>query len=196
MLFVCHHEEDMEIKPKKENRRVAMTKRMLKDSLVELLKQKDIYHITIRELCLNADINRTTFYKYYSSQFELLNEMEDDIINVISTTINQNIRHFEQIVVLICKYFEDNLDFMRMLINNNIDNKFAQKMLSIDIVKYAFYKEAADMFTPSEIEYLYEFMQYGSFQMICHWLNKDNRESPQVLARLMKRIATRNWLLE
>ena len=35
---------------KKEDRRVLMTKRMLKDALIEILKKKDIYHISIREL--------------------------------------------------------------------------------------------------------------------------------------------------
>ncbi len=54
---------------KKEDRRIRMTKRMLKDALIELLKKKDIYHVSIRELCEAADVNRTTFYKYYGSQF-------------------------------------------------------------------------------------------------------------------------------
>ena len=62
---------------KKEDRRVRVTKRMLKDALIELLKTKDIYHISIRELCETADVNRTTFYKYYGNQFDLLADMED-----------------------------------------------------------------------------------------------------------------------
>ena len=46
---------------KKEDRRTAMTKHVLKDALIEMLKEKDIYHISIRELCERADVNRTTF---------------------------------------------------------------------------------------------------------------------------------------
>lgn len=61
---------------KKEDRRIAMTKRLLKAALIELLKEQDIYHISIRELCERADVNRTTFYKYYGSQFDLLTDME------------------------------------------------------------------------------------------------------------------------
>ncbi len=60
---------------KKEDRRIAMTKRLLKAALIELLKEQDIYHISIRELCERADVNRTTFYKYYGSQFDLLSAM-------------------------------------------------------------------------------------------------------------------------
>ena len=56
---------------KKEDRRVIMTKKLLKNALIVLLKEKDIYHISIRELCALADINRSTFYKYYGSQYDL-----------------------------------------------------------------------------------------------------------------------------
>ena len=46
---------------KKEDRRVTMTRRMLKEALTELLRETDIYHVSIRELCQRADINRTTW---------------------------------------------------------------------------------------------------------------------------------------
>ena len=47
---------------KREDRRISMTKRMLKEAMTELLREKDIYHIAVRELCERADVNRTTFY--------------------------------------------------------------------------------------------------------------------------------------
>ena len=65
----------------KEDRRITMTKRMLKNALTDMLKEKDIYHISIRELCERADVNRTTFYKHYGSQFELLDDMETDLLD-------------------------------------------------------------------------------------------------------------------
>ena len=57
---------------KKEDRRVTMTRRMLKEALTEMLRETDIYHVSIRELCQRADINRTTFYKYYRDKYDYL----------------------------------------------------------------------------------------------------------------------------
>ena len=74
---------------KKEDRRVTMTKRMLKEALTEMLREVDIYHVSIRELCQRADINRTTFYKYYGSQFDLLADMENDLVEFLSNTIRE-----------------------------------------------------------------------------------------------------------
>jgi len=111
---------------KKTDRRIIMTKRLLKESLIEILKEKDIYHVSIRELCDNADINRTTFYKYYGSQFDLLADMENDLLEFISKTVKINEDDPEKIVSSACEYLEDNIEFGRLIINNNVDPAFAQ----------------------------------------------------------------------
>ena len=64
----------------KDNRRVSMTKKIIKDTFIEMLEKKNIQRIYVRELCETADINRSTFYKYYESQYDLLTEMQNDLL--------------------------------------------------------------------------------------------------------------------
>ena len=52
----------------KDNQRVRLTKRLLQDSLIELMKTKTIYKISIKEICELAEVNRSTFYKQRSYQ--------------------------------------------------------------------------------------------------------------------------------
>lgn len=63
-----------------ESRRVQLTKTLLKTSLLELLDQKNIRQITVTELCKQADVNRSTFYAYYESPYNLMMSMENDIV--------------------------------------------------------------------------------------------------------------------
>lgn len=63
-----------------ENQRIRISKTMLKNGLLKLLKEKTLNQITVYELCQVSQINRTTFYKYYGSQEELLNEIETDFL--------------------------------------------------------------------------------------------------------------------
>ena len=65
---------------KQESRRVKMTKKMLCESLIYFLSQKDISHITIKEICDYADINRSTYYRYYQDPMDQLYKIQDDII--------------------------------------------------------------------------------------------------------------------
>ena len=62
------------------NQRIMLTKKLFNNSLIDMLQTQNIYQISIRELCQYAVINRSTFYKYYRSQFDLLSEIEQDLL--------------------------------------------------------------------------------------------------------------------
>ena len=47
-----------------DNRRVKITKKMIKDAMLELLENRPINKITVTDICKYADVNRSTFYAY------------------------------------------------------------------------------------------------------------------------------------
>ena len=63
----------------KENQRIAVTKRMLKEGLLRLLRDKDLKNIRITELCAESGVNRATFYRHYETVEDVLCELERDI---------------------------------------------------------------------------------------------------------------------
>ena len=63
------------------DRRTRYTQMVLKKSLIEWMEQKPLAKITIKELCERADINRCTFYAHYRDQYDLLQQIEDEIIS-------------------------------------------------------------------------------------------------------------------
>ena len=68
---------------KYENRRVRMTKSLIKNALLELLEQYELSNITVTAVCDTADIHRSTFYKYYTDTADLLKEIEQDYLDQI-----------------------------------------------------------------------------------------------------------------
>ena len=56
----------------KVNQRVAITKRLLKESMIQILQKKNIRQVTVSELCSRAGINRSTFYAHYSIPSDVL----------------------------------------------------------------------------------------------------------------------------
>ena len=46
------------------DRRIKYTKKVIKDTFLELMDEKDINKISISEICKISDINRATFYRY------------------------------------------------------------------------------------------------------------------------------------
>lgn len=173
---------------KKEDRRIAMTKRMLKDALIDVLREKDIYHISIRELCDRADVNRSTFYKHYGSQFDLLADMENDMLAFITRVIEKNESDAEKIISAACEYLEENLEFARLIINNNVDPSFANRLFASDVIRDSSRHRFHSGISEAEREYLYNYMTYGVFRVICMWLNKEERESPALIAKMISRL--------
>ena len=66
--------EDM----KKEDRRVRRTRKILTQALTDLLQQKQVNEITVKELTDLADMNRGTFYLYYKDIYDMLGKIQDE----------------------------------------------------------------------------------------------------------------------
>lgn len=170
----------------KMNQRIMLTKKMLKDSLTELLKTKSIYKISIRELCEKAQINRSTFYKYYGSQFDLLTEMESDIITLVTEVLSRQSDKDSHSLTEMCRYLEENIELGRLLINNNIDPQFPERIFALPQVRQLIKQVLGNRYTEAEFAYISGFLTYGAYQIIRLWINKEEgREAPEEIAALM-----------
>ncbi len=60
--------------------RIIKSKRAIRNAFAKLLSEKDINDITICEIAKLAHVNRKTFYNYYSGIYQVLDEIENEII--------------------------------------------------------------------------------------------------------------------
>ena len=75
-------EEEKKIgRDRKEDRRVRRTRTNIRRAFLELLDEKNYTQITVTELAERADINRKTFYAYYTGMEDLLFDMEKEILD-------------------------------------------------------------------------------------------------------------------
>ena len=112
----------------KEDLRIQKTRRDLRKSILELLKNNPLEKISVKEICDNAMVNRMTFYKYYEDKYLLLddalNEIKDNILNTIPnnktiTSIDEASAYYVGILEIVIKYIEDNIDFIYALEQNS-----------------------------------------------------------------------------
>lgn len=165
------------------NQRVMLTKRLLKESFAEMLAQKDIRKISIRELCEHAGINHCTFYKYYGSQYDLLQEMEDDLLQKIEQALTSYTEH--NMVQTLLGYMQDNIKIARILINNNADPLLPEKLFALPMIQQKLTQRLQTLYADNEIEYVSHFIFHGAFRLFQIWINKDRRESPREMSDLL-----------
>lgn len=106
---------------KKQDRRVLRTKRSIHSAFLELMKQKELHKITIKELSELADINRKTFYAYYDSVSAVLSDIENQIIGEFQQGIEQEKKKkpslsVSDLILCIGDMLTHNKDFIHQLV--------------------------------------------------------------------------------
>ncbi|WP_042436022.1 TetR/AcrR family transcriptional regulator [Faecalispora jeddahensis] len=180
----------------KESRKTRYTRTALQDSLFELMKEKSISQITIKELCENADINRTTFYAHYADQYDLLHKIEDETLawmqGALDSLIHQTERS-EMIKILegIFQDFIDNNRYLQILISEQGDLDF-QKQLFTLIYRQCGLSSSKPLVTGTEPygkeDYLI-FVVNGSIGLIQHWLKDGIKRSAKEMAEIIYTLA-------
>ena len=69
------------------DQRTRMTKQLIRKAFMELLREKPIHSISIRELCGLAGINRGTFYAHYKDIYDLLEQIEEEMTRDIERAL-------------------------------------------------------------------------------------------------------------
>jgi len=177
----------------KQDRRTRYTRMVLRESLMSLMEQKDIAKITIKELCQRADVNRSTFYAYYRDQYDLLRQVEDEILdelnaNLTGFDVNDSHETF-RILEKIFHFIQDNSDFCRLLLSEKGDVSFQKRVMDLYqsryIEQWLANRGEVDLET---VEYLYLYLVNGSIGVVQNWLRSGMQKTPREMAELLLRI--------
>lgn len=179
----------------RENQRVMLTKQLLQNAFLRLLKSKSIHTISIRELCLEAGINRTTFYNHYGSQYDLLADISQRFLDSIAGKLDSgdvdNHESAQQRVTLVLAYLQENLELSRLLMNNNVDPTFAERIFSLPKIIDMLNIALSDCADSRERDAIISFAVHGSYRLLLEWINQENRLPPAQQTELILGLARR-----
>ena len=114
---------------KKEDRRVRKTKKALRETLAELLMDKSIQNITVKELTDKADIHRSTFYANFKDIYDLYSQMEDFVIQEVSDMLSTEYDFDTRVFFgVLFKYIADNKKVCRLLLGGSVNNTFINRI--------------------------------------------------------------------
>ena len=179
----------------KENQRVMLTKQLLSDAFLQMLKETPIHAISIRQLCERAGINRTTFYHHYGSQYDLLSDISgrflDEIDERLSAVDAENRESVQERVTMVLEYFDDNPELSRMLLNNNLDPQFAERIFALPRISDLLQAALKNCTDPCWSRAVTSFAIHGSYRLLQEWIDQDDRLAPEEQAGLILSLARR-----
>lgn len=178
----------------KENQRIVVTKKMLKDALFQLLKKKDIDHISVKELCETAGINRSTFYRHYDSQYALMEEIIDHLAKMViecNETISKDNAQSNASIKKVIEYFYTHREESFLFIQNPaLLAKLLAKVQPFHEgnMETALQSKRYSGYTENEREYIAAFVMEGSVAIQKKWMLSGMRESPDEISELILKI--------
>ena len=170
-----------------------LTKQLLRNALLKLLQKTPLHAISIRELCHEAGINRTTFYNHYGSQYDLLKDISqrfiDSIAAHLSSEDSDDRESIHRRVATVFEYIAKNRELAVLLLNNNIDPGFAERIFSLQKINELLDAALAGCHDEQERSATISFVIHGSYRLLQDWINQDKRSSPQEQAQLILDLA-------
>jgi AcrR family transcriptional regulator len=181
------------MKIEKVDRRVKYTKMFLKESLVELMREHPISKISVKMLCEAADINRSTFYAHYTDQYDLLKQLELEVIAELEKHITKDAFSQQTAKTIlsmnqILDYISRNADIFKILLSENGNSTFQKEIMIL-----AQEKIISDILSNPDIdertsEYLQCFAVTGALSMVQKWLHDDMIESTEKMSEFASKI--------
>ena len=169
--------EPMQNKPKKLDRRQIRTKRRIREALMELVLEKPVEKITIKELAERADIDRKTFYLHYGSIGDVLSEMQGELLAKLESIISgyDLFQNFDALAMFreINGIILESTDFYRrMLVMDRYSffyDKLKETMKAYLSDKYARQLENTSI-SRIKLDLYLEYVTTGILAVYVHWL--------------------------
>ncbi len=130
----------------REDKRIRRTKKLLRQALTRLMKEKDFGSITVTDVVREADINRGTFYAHYRDVYDLRERIEADMIadfrSMIAGLRPGGPEALQQVLSRAVDYLEENREIVIVLVQGSGGKGLSQKLIGVleeyrlDVIQY------------------------------------------------------------
>lgn len=180
---------------KKIDQRTRLTKLLIRKSMTSLLSQKPIQSISVKELCETAGINRGTFYAHYTDLYDLMEQMEAEMMETFQQALQPLLEESEgertplKITAGIFNCLKDNADLCIVTLGPYGDKQFAARLLDAGrqwyLESYTKYFEGV---SKTKLEYYYAFVSSGCIGLLEKWLQDGMSTSTEEIAQIAQGI--------
>ena len=167
---------------KKDDLRVIKPRKLIYQTLLDLMKEKTFEEIKVSDICSKAMINRSTFYAHYEDKYELLTDFLSNLKEEFARELNESCKEnlsIREYYIRLISLFLDHIDSKRDVYNSIMVNNRSSIMMDIllsvvndDILK-RFKENDINLKVPTEV--ISKFYLGGVINIGMEWLSNSNK---------------------
>ena len=178
--------------PTQQERRIRRTRSMILAGFIQLMQQKPIKDISVRELADLVDINRSTFYLHYTDIYDLLEQTENNLMKQFLSIIQTEkqtvtLQDFSDRLERFFTVLSENQKLCRALMSPNGDIAFVRKLealLAENGIKILRMISPENELDSQDLRYITSFFLSGCVGMVDMWLQDDCKQSAHHMAEM------------
>lgn len=174
----------------KTDARTRYTRHIIQDVFLELLKEKPISKITVKEICEKAEINRGTFYKHYADVYELMEKLEASALKEFQKLLSSTDKNGTMpVLVTLLNTLKKHRELIAPLTKNMSNDGFINQLADC-CSQYAIShlnNTECDYHINSQKHYQYIYLVGGTSNLIHDWMDSNCTEDAEEIAAAIER---------
>lgn len=169
--------------------RTARPCQALRQTLSQLLKEKELEKITVTELCRSVRINRSTFYEYYDDIYDLMKDVETDFLEKtdhLCSYIADHTLNPETVTMMILEFISQEQELLLLFLSNYRYTSFLkeihERVLHLFRIKLTQNYVVPETISTEKLENAILFLSSGFYSVYLGWLKSGCSQDPQQLA--------------
>lgn len=144
------------------DRRTRYTRSVIKQSLLELLREKPFEKITVTEICKVGDLNRGTFYLHYYDTWDVLDNLITDALSDTSDIIDHVLcPHREVCGYPLCEKIQGNPTYHLLFLDETASSRMLNKIAECSKERFVTYLMDNSTLTQEQAESVFYFQIHG-----------------------------------
>lgn len=160
----------------------------IREVFLKLLADRPTSRITVTQICREAGINRTTFYKHYVDVFDLLDKTEQDLLSSYQEAVGRiRVTGVVPALTEMLQILRQSMEHYWPLFGENGDPSLAGRLVGSVYPLFAGNPMFADSrkYDEDVKKLLYCYLSGGCTAMLTYWVQYGKSRSPEEMAVIM-----------
>ena len=141
--------------------RIRKTKQSIYNAFIDLRSKMPLEKITVKDLCSQAQINKSTFYVYYKDIYDLSDQIENEIVGSVVKRFRDNIADPKNIAVLLCETYSADQERISVVFSGSRKEQLPRKIESA--IKETFFEVYPQFRNDFQMNARLTFCIYGGY---------------------------------
>ncbi len=173
------------------------TKKMIRNEFIKMLNERPLNTITVKSIVEACEINRNTFYYYYSDVYAVLSEIFQTELQRVIDEYNDTLS-WEESFIAAAKFALENRKAIYHVYNSMQREQLENYIYNVSgnvMIRYVEKVSKGISASSKDKELIASFYQCALTQMLLHWISSGMNEDPDAVSRRIGQLFDGNIIL-